>query len=98
MTKKSFLTVTVLMILSALPGCSQNRAGDPQNRAGDPQNCAELDKLIDITYGFKPSKLTSAEQSARSAQMDAFWNKVKAGAGISRAIEAGFERKGKLNQ
>lgn len=86
MTKKRFLIVIGLMvILSALPGCSQNPAGGSQNstgnsenRAGDPQNCAELDKLIDTTYGFKPSKLTDAERTAKSAQMDAFWNKVKA--------------------
>ena len=72
MTKKKFLIVIMLMvILSALPGRSQNRAGGSQN-------CAELDKLIDITYGFKPSKLTSQERNTKSAQMDALWNKVKA--------------------
>lgn len=86
MTKKRFLFVTVLlMILSVLPGCSQNSARpsqhgavSSQNSAESSPNCAELDKLIDTTYGFKPSKLTSAEQSAKSAQMDAVWNKVKA--------------------
>jgi hypothetical protein len=79
MTKKRFLIVIGLMVsLSALPGCSQNPAGGTQNRTEVPQNCAELDKLIDTTYGFKPSKLTSAERTAKSAQMDAVWNKVKA--------------------
>lgn len=79
MTKKRFLIVTVLMmVLSALPGCSQYYIGVSQNHSGGSQNCAELDKLIDTTYGFKPSKLKSGEQNAKSAQMDAFWNKVKA--------------------
>jgi hypothetical protein len=40
--------------------------------------CAELQKMIDVTYNFKPSKLTAAEQSTKSAAMDAIWEKVKA--------------------
>lgn len=86
MTKNRLLIVILpMVILSALPGCSQNPAGGAQNRTEAsqdrteaPPNCAELDKLIDTTYGFKPAKLTDAERTAKSAQMDAFWNKVKA--------------------
>lgn len=40
-------------------------------------NCASLQKLIDRTYNFKPSKLTSEEQTAKSVEMDVVWNKVK---------------------
>jgi hypothetical protein len=42
------------------------------------QNCDELKKLIDKTYNFKPSKLTEVEKTAKSAEMDLVWNKVKA--------------------
>ncbi len=41
------------------------------------KNCAELQKLIDETYNFKPSKLTSDEKTVKSAEMDVVWNKVK---------------------
>lgn len=40
-------------------------------------NCADLQKLIDKTYDFKPSKLTENERTAKSAEMDFVWNKVK---------------------
>ncbi len=40
--------------------------------------CVELQKLIDKTYNFKPSKLTYEQQTAKSAEMDVVWNKVKA--------------------
>ncbi len=40
--------------------------------------CIGLQKLIDKTYNFKPSKLTDAQQTAKSAEMDVVWNKVKA--------------------
>ena len=39
--------------------------------------CVELQKLIDKTYNFKPSKLNEQEQTAKSAEMDIVWNKVK---------------------
>jgi len=42
------------------------------------QNCVELQKMIDATYNFKPSKLTEAEKDAKSAAMDKVWNAVKA--------------------
>jgi hypothetical protein len=41
------------------------------------QDCTELKTLIDEAYGFKPSKLTSAERTVRSGKMDAVWEKVK---------------------
>lgn len=41
-------------------------------------SCAELKKLIDKTYNFKPSKLTESEQTTKSAEMDVVWEKVKA--------------------
>jgi hypothetical protein len=40
-------------------------------------SCAELQKMVDETYNFKPSKLTDAERDAKSAAMDKVWNKVK---------------------
>lgn len=41
------------------------------------QNCAEFKELVKTTYNFKPSKLNAQEQTAKSAQMDLIWNKVK---------------------
>lgn len=40
--------------------------------------CAELEKLIDETYNFKPSKILPAELDAKSVAMDVVWKKVKA--------------------
>lgn len=40
--------------------------------------CAELQKLIDKTYDFKPSKLTSEERTVKSGAMDVIWEIVKA--------------------
>lgn len=84
--------VVLMVILSALSGCSQNSTGNANNSpaaptpaeifaqlsAGSPPDCVELYKLIDTTYGFKPSKLTKEERTSKSAQMDAVWEKVKA--------------------
>ena len=43
-----------------------------------PAECVEFQKFVDATYNFKPSKLTAEQQTAKSAEMDAIWNKVKA--------------------
>ncbi len=40
--------------------------------------CEEFQRLIDKTYTFKPSKLTPAERTTKSGEMDAVWEKVKA--------------------
>ncbi|HMS40910.1 MAG TPA: hypothetical protein PKE69_11835 [Pyrinomonadaceae bacterium] len=42
------------------------------------QNCDDFGKLVDKTYNFKPSKISSAERDAKSVEMDVVWNKVKA--------------------
>lgn len=41
-------------------------------------NCLDFQKLVDATYSFKPSKLSSTERDVKSAAMDKFWNEVKA--------------------
>lgn len=43
-----------------------------------PPNCVEFQKLIDKTYEFKPSKLNTAQKTAKSTEMDIVWEKVKA--------------------
>jgi len=92
MTKKNrFTFFTMLLVTSvAFAGCSQNSAVNANGQAGSinetfeslsaggPPDCVELYKLIDTTYGFKPSKLTKDERTSKSAQMDAVWEKVKA--------------------
>jgi len=40
--------------------------------------CVEFQKLINETYGFKPSKLSDTEREVKSSGMDKVWNKVKA--------------------
>ena len=40
--------------------------------------CAEIQKLINSTYNFKPSKLDANERTTKSAAMDAVWEKVTA--------------------
>lgn len=60
---------------SALPVDAQE---SPVVAVGSAPGCDEFQKLIDRTYDFKPTKLTEAEQTKKSADMDAVWNKVKA--------------------
>ncbi len=43
-----------------------------------PADGVEFQKLIDQTYDFKPKKLTEAQQTAKSAEMDKVWKNVKA--------------------
>ena len=40
-------------------------------------SCDDFQKLVKATYNFKPSKLSSSEQTAKSAAMDKVWEKVK---------------------
>jgi len=40
-------------------------------------DCVEFQKLVDKTYDFKPSKLSDVQQTAKSAEMDVVWEKVK---------------------
>jgi hypothetical protein len=44
---------------------------------GQTQNCLALQKQIDETYNFKPSKLSASERDVKSAAMDKVWNNVK---------------------
>lgn len=44
---------------------------------GIAQNCADLEKTLDSTYNFKPSKLSPDERDAKSLAMDAVWTKIK---------------------
>lgn len=67
---RSRMRNTLPMILTCyalLTGCSPADA------------CRSLDRLVASTYGFKPSALDSTQRMARSAQMDAFWDSVRAG-------------------
>ena len=44
--------------------------------AGTP-DCASFDRLVDSTYGFKPSALDQAQQTLKSKGMDEFWASVR---------------------
>ncbi|MEZ5427014.1 MAG: hypothetical protein R2747_12150 [Pyrinomonadaceae bacterium] len=50
----------------------------PRSSFSQNETCGEFLKLIEKTYNFKPSKLTSEQKTAKSAEMDAVWEKVKA--------------------
>lgn len=41
-------------------------------------DCIDFQELIDETYDFKPSKLSESQKTAKSAEMDVVWEKVKA--------------------
>lgn len=40
--------------------------------------CDDFQRMVKATYNFKPSALSEAEQTTKSAAMDRFWNYVKA--------------------
>ena len=40
-------------------------------------SCDDFQKLVKATYNFKPSELSSSEQTVKSAAMDKVWEKVK---------------------
>lgn len=40
-------------------------------------SCEDFNKLLDKTYNFKPSKLTSEQIDAKSNELDVVWNQVK---------------------
>ena len=40
-------------------------------------DCVAFAKQLDIVYGFKPSKLTGAEITAKSAKLDEIWKAVR---------------------
>ena len=44
---------------------------------GQTTDCPGLQRMIKATYNFRPAKLTEAEQSAKSNDMDRVWNAVK---------------------
>lgn len=41
-------------------------------------SCDDFQRMVKATYNFKPSALSEAEQTIKSAAMDRFWNSVKA--------------------
>ena len=42
------------------------------------QTCDDLKRLLDKTYGFKPSKLTREQVDAKSSELDLVWKMVEA--------------------
>jgi hypothetical protein len=46
-------------------------------RAISGEGCGDLQRLIQATYKFKPSKLSKAEQSSAAAKMDQVWRTVE---------------------
>ncbi|MEO6654803.1 MAG: hypothetical protein ABIO36_01845, partial [Pyrinomonadaceae bacterium] len=84
---KSFAIIGILLLSSnqfvsckvATPA-SNTEIQSSQNTSSEtvPANCVEFQRLIDQTYNFKPNKVTAAERTAKSAEMDKVWEKVKA--------------------
>jgi hypothetical protein len=61
------VTIITQLAIALHPAVLQQKA-DP---------CAGFQQLIKATYGFKPSRLSESEQTAKSAAMDSFWEKAK---------------------
>lgn len=82
--KDSTLLFAVLVCLSFTVACRAESI--PSNQTNAELNdsstviadCVEFQKLVDKTYDFKPSKLSDVQQTAKSAEMDVVWEKVKA--------------------
>jgi len=83
---RSYLLLMVLMILLTVNACASSSestsplagsAAPPESEYGTNIDCAEFQKLVDKTYDFRPSKLTDAQRTAKSAEMDIVWEKVK---------------------
>src|SRR6185503_1105730 len=54
-------------------------------------DCKEFQNLIEKTYTFKPTKLTADQQTAKSAEMDVVWEKVKADKKLLPCLTAALE-------
>lgn len=48
-----------------------------------PQTQAEMHERVEALYGFHPAKLSEAERSKKSAEMDYFWTEMKGDTGRS---------------
>jgi len=66
MKRQILIGLYLLVVYCAVPVLAQG------------ENCIEFQKLVNVTYNFKPSKLTPEERTAKSAAMDKVWNQVKA--------------------
>lgn len=64
--KRIFVLISALIIF---PACASSQ---------EKNSCADFQKLVNSTYNFKPARLSETEQNAKSAEMDRFWNAVKA--------------------
>ncbi len=67
-----FRTVGLMMIALTVPAAAAVITGQA------PSKCVTLAEAKRKTYGFHPSKLSKSEQQAKTAEMDQFWNSVKA--------------------
>jgi tetratricopeptide (TPR) repeat protein len=62
-------------------------AGSQSNAA-----CGELARMVDATYGFRPSKLTKPEYDAKAKQLDAVWSYAEAhAAGVKGCLRQMLE-------
>jgi len=64
--KRIFVILTALIIF---PACAYSQENN---------SCGDFQKLVSSTYNFKPARLSETEQNVKSAEMDRFWNAVKA--------------------
>lgn len=74
-----------LILIGCLASCGGRLSTNSNEVATQPNDntesvtvdCSDFQKQIDETYNFRPSKLTEAQQSAKSAEMDKVWEHVK---------------------
>jgi len=75
----------LLIILSAQVACASGSSVSTEipvvassEEFAVSSECVDFQKLVDQTYNFSPRKLSEAQQTAKSAEMDLVWEKVKA--------------------
>jgi hypothetical protein len=67
------------VFLSLILAAALSPLASPPSSTAAPgaQPCAELDRLLHDTYGFRPSQLDDAGRKRKSAQMDTVWGAVR---------------------
>jgi hypothetical protein len=75
--RRSILFLLLVPALVTAASCRESRGVAEQSATDPPKGCEEFHRLVTQTYDFKPTKLTEAQRSAKSAEMDKVWQSVK---------------------
>lgn len=73
---------SILVLIFVLASCTVPVSAD---------TCDEFNKLLDKTYNFKPSKLTVEQITAKSAELDVVWEKVKADKSLEACLRKAMD-------